>query len=342
LKKIIEVVNLKKHFPIKSDILDITSGNVQAVNGINFGIDMGETLGLVGESGSGKSTTGRLILRLLQPTSGKVLLEGRDISRIKDRNFRMIRKDLQVVFQNPYSALDPKMTIRDILAEPLSIYKIVSSLDYDKEVARLLDTVGLSSKDAFKFPHEFSGGQRQRIGIARAIATRPKFIVCDEPVSALDVSVQSQILNLLKQLQAEFKLSYLFIAHGLNVIRHVSNNVAVMYLGKIVEKGSVEDIFKNPQHPYTKALLSSFFAPDPDVHSNRIKLDGEIASAIEIPEGCSFNPRCQLRTDLCTTVEPLPVMLENNHSVCCHMVKKKEQSPVVMNFIIVNSKPTKE
>jgi len=280
----------------------------------------------VGESGSGKSTTGRLILRLLEPSGGKVLLEGRDISKIKDREFRKIRRDLQIVFQNPYSALDPKMTIEDILTQPLSIHKIVSVLDYSKEVGRLLSLVGLSPKDMRKFPHEFSGGQRQRIGIARALATKPRFIVCDEPVSALDVSIQSQILNLLMELQKEFKLSYLFIAHGLNVIKHVSDRVAVMYLGKIVEIGSGEEIFNNPKHPYTKILMAASPIPDPKVVRERVKVIGEIPSSINIPKGCSFNPRCPYKMDLCQEAEPQFTMLENNHSVCCHLVSQAHKA----------------
>jgi len=342
VKRIIEVVNLKKHFPIKSPMLDIVKGNVKAVNGVSFGINQGETLGLVGESGSGKSTTGRLILRLLKPTDGTILLEGRDISKIEDRKFRKIRKDLQMVFQNPYSALDPRMTVQDILSEPLGIYKIVPVLEYQREVSKLLEMVGLSPKEAHKFPHEFSGGQRQRIGIARAIATRPKFIVCDEPVSALDVSVQSQILNLLKDLQREFGLSYLFIAHGLNVIKHVSHSVAVMYMGNIVEKGRVEDIFKSPKHPYTKALLSSSPIPDPDARLERIKLEGEISSSIDMPPGCVFHPRCPHPMDICANTEPQPVIFDNNHTVSCHMIKRKEQSPIVVNFIVINTKEAVE
>ena len=315
----IEVRNLKKQFPVKSKVLGIDEGIVHAVNGIDFHVAKGETLGLVGESGSGKSTTGRLLLRLLEPTEGKVYLEGRDISTIGKREFRMLRKDLQIVFQNPYSALDYKMTIEDILIQPLQIFKIVSPTDYRREAGRLLEMVGLAKQDASKFPHEFSGGQRQRIGIARALATKPKFIVCDEPVSALDVSVQSQILNLTMDLQETFGLSYLFIAHDLSVIRHVSDRVAVMYLGKIVEKGKVDDIFESPKHPYTEALISAAPLPVPGRALDRIKLVGEIPSAMHLPPGCPFYGRCPKRMTRCELVPPETITLEGNRTVACHL-----------------------
>lgn len=318
----IEVVNLKKQFKIKSKVLGIEEGVVNAVNDISFRIESGETLGLVGESGSGKSTTGRLILRLLEPTAGNIYLEGRDISTISKGEFRRLRKDLQIVFQNPYSALDYKMTIEDILIQPLQIHKMVPPLEYKKEVVRLLEMVGLARQDAKKFPHEFSGGQRQRIGIARALATKPKFVVCDEPVSALDVSVQSQILNLTMDLQEEFGLSYLFIAHDLSVIKHVSNRVAVMYLGKIVEMGHVEDIFNSPKHPYTKALMSASPLPEPGKTIDRIKLVGEIPSAMHIPSGCSFHNRCPVAMPECEVHEPIPTELDNGRVVSCHLYEE--------------------
>lgn len=317
--KIIEVVDLKKSFTINTPVLGIEKAKVKAVNGVNFHINQGETLGLVGESGSGKTTTGKLILRLLKPTEGKILLEGKDISNISDRNFRKIRRDLQVVFQNPYAALDPKMTIYDILTQPLVIHKIVEPLELNKEVVRLLNLVGLSEKDSRRFPHEFSGGQRQRIGIARALASKPKFIVCDEPVSALDVSIQSQILNLMMELQKEFKLSYLFIAHGLNVIKHVSDRVAVMYLGKILEIGDVNTIYNSPKHPYTKALISASPIPNPDIKRDKIRLKGEIPSPINMPKGCVFHTRCQFCMDICKIDEPKLIEKEE-HSVACHLV----------------------
>ena len=315
----IEVQNLKKRFQIKSKVLGVEKGVVNAVNGVNFRIDKGETLGLVGESGSGKSTTGRLILRLLEPTEGKILLEGKDISTIGNRAFRKMRKDLQIVFQNPYSALDYKMTIEDILIQPLQIFKIVSPVDYRQEVGRLLNMVGLTKQDAKKFPHEFSGGQRQRIGIARALSTKPKFVVCDEPVSALDVSVQSQILNLTMDLQEELGLSYLFIAHDLSVIRHVSNRVAVMYLGKIVEKGPVDTLFDDPKHPYTKALMSASPLPIPGRQLGLIELKGEIPSAMRIPSGCAFHTRCPYKMGVCEMTPPPMIALEEGRTVACHL-----------------------
>jgi len=319
LNKIIEVRDLVKYFEITS-AKSLNKSYVKAVDGVSFDIFEGETLGLVGESGSGKSTTGRLILRLIKPTSGEIYLEDKNINDISEHELRKIRKDIQVVFQNPYSALDPKMTIEDILSEPLSIHKIVFKYDYGKEVKRLLNLVGLSCQDAKKFPHEFSGGQRQRIGIARAIAARPKFIICDEPVSALDVSVQSQILNLLDDLQKELKVSYLFIAHGLNVIRHVSNKVGVMYLGKIVEMGTVEEIFKNPVHPYTKALLSSAPIPDPLSCREKEVLIGEIPSPVSPPSGCSFHPRCKYAIGICSEKKPFIQNICRDHKVSCHLI----------------------
>lgn len=323
MNKIIEVRDLTKHFKVASKL-----GNkveyVKAVNGVSFDVEEGETLGLVGESGCGKSTTGRLILRLISPTSGDIFLEGKNINQISDKELRRIRKDIQVVFQNPYSALDPKMTISDILSEPLSIHKVVHKYQYEKEVKRLIHMVGLSEKDLRKFPHEFSGGQRQRIGIARAIATKPKFIICDEPVSALDVSVQSQILNLLTDLQSELKVSYLFIAHGLNVIRHMSKRVGVMYLGKIVEIGNVEDIYSNPQHPYTKILLSSAPIPDPYFDRERHFAKGEVPSPINTPPGCAFHPRCENVMEICKSKTPFLKSKDANHKVACHLLDLDE------------------
>lgn len=321
----IEVKNLKKQFVLRDKVFGIEKGVVNAVNGVDFKIEKGETLGLVGESGSGKSTIGRLILRLLEPTDGKILLDGRDISTIGNKEFRKLRKELQVIFQNPYAALDTKMIVQDILTQPLQIHKIVNPLEYKNEVGRLLEMVGLPKEDGKKLPHEFSGGQRQRIAIAKALATKPKFVVCDEAVSALDVSVQSQILNLLMDLQEEFGLSYLFISHDLSVIRHVSHNVAVMYLGKIVEKGMVDEIFEDPKHPYTKALMSASPIPEPGKQLNRIKLEGEIPSAMEIPKGCAFHDRCVQKIEKCCTLEPPMIQLESGRIVACHLYMKGDE-----------------
>lgn|SRR5690554_3323994 len=315
----IEIIDLRKEFHIKSSVLKVTQGTVKAVNGLNLKINKGNTMGLVGESGSGKSTTGRLILRLLEPTSGKILFEGKDISKINNREFRKLRKDLQIVFQNPYSALDGKMTIEDILIQPLQLHKIVHPIEYKKEVHRLLDMVGLSKKDANKFPHEFSGGQRQRIGIARALSTKPKFVVMDEPVSALDVSVQSQILNLVKDLQRELNLSYLFIAHDLSVIRHVSDEVAVMYLGKIVEQGKADRIFDSPKHPYTQALMSASPIPELGITNKRIRLKGEIPGGFKIPSGCSFHDRCDFKMDVCEKLVPGIMEMSDGRKISCHL-----------------------
>ena len=315
---LIKVEDLSKYYGLKTPVLGIEKAVVKAVNGVSFHVDKGETFGLVGESGSGKTTVGKLILRLIKPDLGKIYYEGKNIADIKDREFRKIRKDLQVIFQNPYASLDTKMTTQDILTQPLSIHKIVPPLEYSREVARLLNLVGLSNKDAKRFPHEFSGGQRQRIGIARAISTKPKFIVCDEPVSALDVSIQSQILNLMMELQKELDLSYLFIAHGLNVIKHVSDRVGVMYLGKIVELGDVDSIFDNPRHPYTKALISASPIPDPDIKRERIILKDEIPSPINIPEGCGFHTRCPYVMDICKIESP-KLLEKEGINVACHL-----------------------
>jgi len=318
LQEIVRVVDLKKYYEIY-DAKAQQSKFVKAVDGISFSIRQGETLGLVGESGSGKTTTGKLILNLIKPTSGEIFLEGKSLSSLNHKEMRELRKSIQVVFQNPYAALDPKMTIRDILTEPLSIHKIVSKYDYNNEVKRLLNMVGLSESDMDKFPHEFSGGQRQRIGIAKAIAVKPKFIICDEPVSALDVSVQSQILNLLCELQREIKVSYLFIAHGLNVIRHVSDKVAVMYLGNIVEYGDVKTLFDECKHPYTKALISSAPIPDPNRRNNTIALKDEIPSPVNVPDGCPFHPRCYEAADICKNKKPFLMNVSSSHAVACHL-----------------------
>lgn len=316
---LIEVRDLVKHFPVNTRSIMGKAKTVKAVDGISFKINKGETLGLVGESGCGKSTTGNLILRLLEATSGQVLFNGVNIQEYSKKEFRKMRKDLQIIFQNSACALDPKMTIENILSEPLIIHKIVPRIDISKEVERLLELVGLSKLAVKKFPHEFSGGQKQRIGIAKALATRPKFVLCDEPVSSLDVSIQSQILNLMDDLQKEFDLTYLFIAHGLNVVKHVSNKVGVMYLGKIVEIGHVNEIYNKPLHPYTQALISAF--PDPDIENNRdrIILKGEIPSPINRPKGCAFHTRCSKAMDICKEKEPVLKEIRKGYSLACFL-----------------------
>lgn len=317
----IEVIDLKKQFYGDVNWLGIKSGIVNAVNGVSFTINEGETLGLVGESGSGKSTLGRLLLRLLEPTSGSIILNGEEINKISVKKFRTMRKELQIIFQNPYAALDDRMIVEDIIYQPLQIHKIVEPSGYKKEIYRLLDMVGLSKDTARKLPHELSGGQRQRVAIAKAISTKPKFLVCDEPVSSLDVSVQSQILNLIMDLQKELNLSCLFISHDLNVISHVSNKIAVMYLGEFVEYGDADNIIKNSKHPYTKALFSAGERTMVDKERD-IKICGEIPSAMNRPEGCVFCRRCPQECGICSKEKPVKVMMEDGTEVSCHLYKR--------------------
>jgi oligopeptide transport system ATP-binding protein len=301
---LLDVKHLKKHFPIKGGVFSKTIGYVYAVDDINFTLEKGETLGLVGESGCGKSTTGRTILRLIEPTDGAIYFEGQDITGLDKGAMRALRREMQIIFQDPYASLNPRMTIGSLIGEPLEIHKIARGSEKGERVASLLQKVGLRAEDMRKYPHEFSGGQRQRIGIARALALNPKLIVCDEPVSALDVSIQAQVINLLEDLQAEFGLSYLFIAHNLNVVEHISDRVAVMYLGQIVELASDEELYKNPQHPYTEALLSAVPIPDPTVKKKRIILEGDVPSPINPPRGCHFHTRCMYKEKICEEVEP--------------------------------------
>ena len=315
---LLEVKHLKKHFPIKGGVFSKTIGYVYAVDDINFTLEKGETLGLVGESGCGKSTTGRTILRLIEPTDGAIYFEGQDITNLDKSAMRALRREMQIIFQDPYASLNPRMTVGSIIGEPLEIHKIAKGAEKEERVASLLQKVGLRAEDMRKYPHEFSGGQRQRIGIARALALNPKLIVCDEPVSALDVSIQAQVINLLEDLQTEFGLSYLFIAHNLNVVEHISDRVAVMYLGQIVELASGEELYKNPQHPYTEALLSAVPIPDPTVKKKRIILQGDVPSPINPPKGCHFHTRCMYKDKICEEVEHEFKDIGGGHWVACH------------------------
>lgn len=318
------VKNLKKHFPIKRGILISKQvGAVKAVDGVSFNIKKGETLGMVGESGCGKSTTGRLILRLLEATEGQVFFEGKDVLKMSSNEMRALRREMQIVFQNPYASLDPRMTVGDSIAEPIKIHKTHTGPGVTKRVRELMDIVGLRPIYADRYPHEFSGGQRQRIGIARALAVNPKFIIADEPVSALDVSVQAQVLNLLDDLQKEYGLTYLFIAHNLSTVKHISDRVAVMYLGSMVELSDSNELYDNPLHPYTKALLSAIPVTDPTVKIDRILLEGDIPSPVNPPSGCKFHTRCFMMNDKikdkCKTVNPDFQDVGNGHFVACHL-----------------------
>ena len=315
---LLEVTNLKKYFPIKGGVFSKTIGFVYAVDDVSFTVAKGETLGLVGESGCGKSTTGRSILRLIEPTDGKIYFEGQDVTALDKNAMRSLRREMQIIFQDPYASLNPRMTVGSIIGEPLEIHKIARGSEKTERVASLLQKVGLRAEDMRKYPHEFSGGQRQRIGIARAIALNPKLIVCDEPVSALDVSIQAQVINLLEDLQEEFGLSYLFIAHNLNVVEHISDRVAVMYLGQIVELASDTDLYHDPQHPYTEALLSAVPIPDPTVKKKRIILEGDVPSPIDPPSGCHFHTRCMYKEKVCEEEAPEFKHIGGGHWVACH------------------------
>ena len=302
---ILSVKNLVKRFPIHGGILNREVAAVKAVSDVSFEIKKGETLGLVGESGCGKSTLGRCILRLIEPSSGSVIYKGQDITKASAAEMRVLRRKMQIIFQDPYASLNPRMTVEQILGEPLDIHGLANSReDRKKRIIKLLDLVGLRREAISRYPHEFSGGQRQRICIARALAVEPEFIVCDEPVSALDVSIQAQIVNLMQDLQKEFGLTYLFIAHDLKVVEHISNRVAVMYLGKVVEMAEAEELYHNPRHPYTQALLSAIPLPDPDYKKGRIILRGDVPSPINPPNGCYFHPRCSRARDNCSTMWP--------------------------------------
>ncbi|MBG9800224.1 ABC transporter ATP-binding protein [Brevibacillus laterosporus] len=314
------VVNrLKKYYPITGGVFAKEIGAVKAVDDVSFHVKRGETLGLVGESGCGKSTTGRSILRLIEPTSGEVLFEGKDVARMKREEVREIRKDMQIIFQDPFASLNPRHTVGKILEEPLIVHGVNSSKERSKRVHELLEVVGLSTYHAGRYPHQFSGGQRQRIGIARALILNPKLIVADEPVSALDVSVQSQVINLMQDLQKEYNLTYLFIAHDLSVVRHISDRVGVMYLGRIAEIADKDELYANPHHPYTKALLSAVPVADPDKKQERIILQGDLPSPANPPSGCTFHTRCPHVMDVCREKRPEMLKLREDHLVACHL-----------------------
>ncbi|HPD46284.1 MAG TPA: dipeptide ABC transporter ATP-binding protein [Anaerohalosphaeraceae bacterium] len=317
-KNLIEVVDLKTHFPIRKGLLRRVVGSVKAVDGVSFRIPRGKTLGLVGESGCGKTTVGRTLLRLIPATDGSVIYAGRDIFMLRDEQLRLLRRRMQIIFQDPYGSLNPRMTVESIIGEALTVHDGLTGRKRRDKVVALLEKVGLSAHHADRYPHEFSGGQRQRIGIARALALDPQFIVCDEPVSALDVSIQSQIINLLKDLQAEMGLTYLFIAHDLAVVEHISDDVAVMYLGRIVEYASRDALYANPLHPYTRALLSAIPRPEPRRTRERITLKGEVPSPSNPPAGCPFHPRCPVATPRCTReVQQLRPIGSPGHLVAC-------------------------
>lgn len=320
---ILEVKNLKKYFPIKSGVLQKTVNNVKAVDDVSFSIKRGTTLGLVGESGCGKTTVGRTILRLNSATSGEVIFDGQDIFKLSQRELRKVRPSMQLIFQDPYSSLSPRMPIGEIIGEAVREHNIVKPDKYRDYIFKIMEECGLQKYHIDRYPHEFSGGQRQRICIARALALNPKLIVADEPVSALDVSIQAQIINLLTDLQKERNLTYLFISHDLSVVEHISTEVGVMYLGSLVEKSSKQNIFKNPMHPYTKALLSAVPVPDPSIKMNRIILEGDIPSPANPPTGCKFHTRCKEAMDICKTKQPIYKDYGDNHFVACHLYNQE-------------------
>ncbi|MDN3954962.1 ABC transporter ATP-binding protein [Sporolactobacillus laevolacticus] len=316
-KPLLQVKNLKKYYPIKKGVISRTVGYVKAVDDVSFDIYPGETVGLVGESGCGKSTTGRSLVRLEDPTAGQVIFQGKDLAKISNKEMRKLRTELQIIFQDPYSSLNPRKRIGDLLAEPLIAHKLATRSEADKKVNEILEIVGLSKQYKNRYPHEFSGGQRQRIGIARALMLHPKLIICDEPVSALDVSIQAQVLNLLKDLQKELKLTYVFIAHGLGAVKYISDRICVMYLGRVMEFATTKEIFEHPLHPYTEILLNAYPIPNPHMRDRKqIVVEGDVPSPANPPKGCVFHTRCPFAKDICK--EKVPTLTGKGHTVACH------------------------
>ncbi|HEX8700070.1 MAG TPA: dipeptide ABC transporter ATP-binding protein [Myxococcaceae bacterium] len=322
---LLQVRDVKTHFPVRSGVLGRVRGTVKAVDGVSFDVMRGETLGLVGESGCGKSTLGRTLLRLIDPTAGSIRFEGQELTGLSQRQLRPLRRRMQLIFQDPYASLNPRMTVRDIIGEPFAIHGLAHGREREQKVLALLDLMGLPHDAMERYPHEFSGGQRQRIGIARSIAMKPDLVIADEPISALDVSIQAQIVNLLVDLQRELKLTYVFIAHDLKIVEYISTRVAVMYLGKIVELASAADLYRRPRHPYTQALLSAVPVPDPERKKTRIILQGDVPSPLSPPPGCAFHPRCPHAFERCRRETPPLYVLGNGHTAACFLAEQDAQ-----------------